>query len=663
MKDRTTGRISQAPFRPPSAWMQSKGYPLNYVFADYESPAANDNCLATVALVRSSPDPQINQAMVGNYGYYPGAYNLTGGNGAVDQTQADAFYRSSGMNAAMPNAYDYSSYISLSDSTSGWGSANWWNSTWNSSYLTPNQQAAIGGSYLSPNQRAALFYGPLELVSLAARSLPVGDELIPYVSDLLPYNGATVAAGQDPTEADYEALIIHYRLRGAAGIYTFPGGTIDYTTYRNDVLTAWTSLDWFFNLPTSVVTSGGTITADAPLNLDTFKSCNGTYVDPNGLNGGIEWSGYQRGNRIVAIVSNLGNGNQATYWTLNTINANLPSLSPVVPMGGHAVLQYLSDPTFDNFESSNARTLYGPNAAYFQQAQGVVAGQGNTSSGALGLTSSALTGTTSSMWYQAGNPGGLLSTDLMVYGGEMYFSGSGTITNGATLASFEPVTIGSYELSHTASAVAAADEGPKLSFVGSSTSTIAVEFRATFSAGDTYLATNLTPGRNKWYAFDILVNPTSGTSGTGEVFYKDLTGTSDWTELVFDDLTTGGTATSVPLLLSEATTTTTFNGWEVSGVGGAQLDDLSMQLYPYLNTMGYTLSDPMQSAGLTEATGLTVAQPLVSAVEGRASTAVVPEPSGWHYWPRRSWPRPALLASGGALSRAVSSSLTQAPAI
>ena len=125
-----------------------------------------------------------------------------------------------------------------------------------------------------------------------------------------------------------------------------------------------------------MVTSGGTITADAPLNLDTFKNCNGTYVDPNGLNGGIEWSAYQRGNRIVAVVSNLGNGNQASYWTLNTINANLPSLSPVVPMGGHAVLQYLSDPTFDNFESPNARTLHGPNAAYFQQAQGVIAGQG-----------------------------------------------------------------------------------------------------------------------------------------------------------------------------------------------------------------------------------------------------------------------------------------------
>ena len=58
------------------AWLQSKDYPLNYAFADYESPAANQNCLAMVALVRSSPDPQINQAMIGNYGNYPGRYNL-----------------------------------------------------------------------------------------------------------------------------------------------------------------------------------------------------------------------------------------------------------------------------------------------------------------------------------------------------------------------------------------------------------------------------------------------------------------------------------------------------------------------------------------------------------------------------------------------------------
>ena len=147
------------------------------------------------------------------------------------------------MNVAMPNAYIYSSYITLADSTSVWGSADWWNPAWDSSYLTPNQQAAIGGSYLCPNQRAAMFYGPLELVSLAARSLPAGDQLIPYVSDFLP-NGGTVLAGQYPTEADYEALVMHFRLRGAAGIYTFNGsygvsstaaGNLDYTTYRNDV--------------------------------------------------------------------------------------------------------------------------------------------------------------------------------------------------------------------------------------------------------------------------------------------------------------------------------------------------------------------------------------------------------------------------------------------
>ena len=98
--------------------MQSEGYPLNYAFADYDTVAANQNCLAMVALVRSSPDPQINQAMIGNYGYYPGRYNLASDR---DQTQSDAFYRSSGLNVAMPDAYIYSSYVTLSDSTLVYG--------------------------------------------------------------------------------------------------------------------------------------------------------------------------------------------------------------------------------------------------------------------------------------------------------------------------------------------------------------------------------------------------------------------------------------------------------------------------------------------------------------------------------------------------------------
>ena len=39
-------------------------------------------------------------------------------------------------------------------------------------------------------------------------------------------------------------------------------------------------------------------------------------------------------------------------------------------MGCHAELQYLTDPTFDNFESANARTLCGPNAALFSAGAG-----------------------------------------------------------------------------------------------------------------------------------------------------------------------------------------------------------------------------------------------------------------------------------------------------
>ena len=166
------------------------------------------------------------------------------------------------------------------------------------------------------------------------------------------------------------------------------------------------------------------------------------------------------------------------------------------------------------------------------------------------------------MWYQAGNPGGLLSTDLMVYGGEMYFSGSGTITNGTTLASFEPVTIGSYELSHTASAVAAADEGPKLSLVGSSS----FDDRGGVP-GHVLLRRHVFghephAGSEQVVRLRHLGKPSNGHR-FGILQGPDRHGQLDG--VGFRRPTTGAMASSVPLLLSGEATTTTFNGWEVSG--------------------------------------------------------------------------------------------------
>lgn len=594
-------------------YFHSAGLHMDYVFSDIEV-ASNAgakvtteelvfaNIKAIVDQVRVYPDAQINTAKNGAYPHYPGKVNMSGNYfGFIDHTRYDTFYDTSGLNVAMPDAYPYAPYISHSDPVI-WGGGsvnnfgNWWDARYviDTNLLTPNQQAAIGKpSYMSPNQRAALFYAPLERVSTAKRNLPAGHELIPWVTDFQPvvepaYN---ITPGQAPTIEDNQASVEHYRLRGADGFYAFWDGgqegtsgvtRVDNTTYRTKVHDAWHSLDWFFSLPTTI----GSITANTTLNLDTNKNIGGTYVDPNGLNGGIEWSAYQRGNRIITLVSNLGNGDQSALWSLPSINSNLPAKSPIVPIRSHDQFQYLSNPTYDKFESiPGIRTLNGPQKSRYTQTASTISGLGNLSTQALATTSKASSSTTQKMWFVAENPGGLLMTDQMLYGGKLYFNGS--INNGVTLASFEPVNITSSELAATNSAVATNHEGPILSMVGSSTSTIKVQFRATGSSGDKYQATNFSPVKNRWYEFSIHVDP---YTNAGSAWYKDLyainvshTTSDSWIELKFDNLATTGvieSLTTLPLLLSTSATTTLFNGWQITGVRNAQFDDLSIQFNP-----------------------------------------------------------------------------------
>src|SRR3984957_5275229 len=352
------------------AWFQSQYYPLDYVFADFEGTSDDwSNLSALVDQVRNSPAGA--HAGIGNYGWFPGAINL----GAdyphfADLRAQSAEYATkasngmAGLNVAMPAGYPLQAYMIHADDAWSWGAGWWTNSLLPASaitLLTYNQQAAIGTAYLSPNERAGMFYGPLEQVSAARRSLPGGQPLIPWVSPFQVTNGLpALQPGQVPTAADNQAFLEHCRLRGADGFAAFGYdgmaayvGTYSdnssftvaaYHAYAADMAATWHSMDWFFALPTEV----GVITADRPLNLYTFKNTGGTYVDPGGRNGGIEWSGYQRGNRILALISNLGNGAQAATGTgagnngnwravFTSLGANLPTQSPVVPAGNHIV--------------------------------------------------------------------------------------------------------------------------------------------------------------------------------------------------------------------------------------------------------------------------------------------------------------------------------------
>ncbi len=546
------------------AWFQSRNYPLDYAFADFEGTSDDwSNISDLVNRVRDSPAGA--KAGIGNYGWFLGAINL----GAdyphfADLRAQSAEYATNasngmaGLNVAMPAGYPLQAYMIHADDAYSWGAGWWANSLLPASaiaLLTYNQQAAIGATYLSPNERAGMFYGPLEQVSAARRSLPGGQQLIPWVSAFQTTNGLpALQPGQVPTAADNEAFLEHCRLRGALGFAAFGydgmpayvGTYSDNTTftvasyhaYAADMAATWHSMDWFFALPSEV----GAITADRPLNLYTFKNTGGSYVDPGGRNGGIEWSGYQRGNRILAVISNLGNGAQAATgagagnngnWrsVFTSLGANLPTQSPVVPAGNHIVVQYLTNPALTDFNAYGANSVLGTAEGWNVSAANFVvkpaAGTGDGSNRVVAITGSAATA-----WFAnatTANPGGIGTTanDTMMYSFKVFtgWSGSGS-------AAFAPV-VGS----GSSVPVTAQHNGPTLWVYAGGTQNYWA-FGSNYASGGPYHATNVIPTANTWYQIEMIVDPSTDLA---TIYILNLSaGNGTWRLLQF------GTSTSTP---------------------------------------------------------------------------------------------------------------------
>lgn len=290
----------------------------NFVFADFENSTTDEaNMTTMVNKVRASTNPLVKNAYVGNYAYVPGATDLTmPWPSQTDQTARSNRYTNSGVNIAMPNCYSYAYFITHASS-----------SVW---------------AQYCPNQRDALFWAPLERLSAAKRNLPTFHMLIPWVNVFQPWNGYYVPPSSLPTKEDAMALIKHYRMRGADGIYklnvTDPGWT--YTTpvehagepavpstswlynynstqYANDIVASWDELNSMFGTPVRTL-----------LNLQTNKT------------GGVEWSGVRSVNTVKVLVSNLS-GTGSKTADLSSVNLNgVPATSPSVADGQHQMFTY-----------------------------------------------------------------------------------------------------------------------------------------------------------------------------------------------------------------------------------------------------------------------------------------------------------------------------------
>ncbi|MCC6424385.1 MAG: hypothetical protein IT447_12985 [Phycisphaerales bacterium] len=273
---------------------------LDMVWADFEDANQDAQMQEVINQVRANPNPNINNAYVGNYNDYPGAVDYSAPwQAQVDRSARNAFYMNSGTNIANPSIYPYEFYENHTNTTE-WG------------------------ANVAPSKRAALFWAPLEKFSVAKRNLPDGHLLIPWTARFIGWGDGYTAPV--PPREDVIAMIQHIRLRGADGYYRLisiidnfdPNPVIDPNEEaqdRMDMLNGWHSLD-------SVFDNGGT---PQILNLSTDKTS------------GLEWSGVQVGNEVAILISNLGNSTQRIM--LPDIEG-LPEYSDYVPSGQHLLHIY-----------------------------------------------------------------------------------------------------------------------------------------------------------------------------------------------------------------------------------------------------------------------------------------------------------------------------------
>ena len=284
---------------------------LDYLFMDLEAVGGGTdrdvirNVEEIVRLVRSHPNPRVSNAYIGNYADWPGERN----EGLIwpnkrDRTNIhgrwnrDAFYRKN-LNVAMPIAYPYEVYSRHSD-------------------------AGVQKGPTTPNDRAAMIWTPVERVSAAARNLPEGHLLIPWVSNYVEYDsGDAVYNAPPPSRADLEALMRHIRFRGAHSFMVWTSNkdqtdhpTIDRMEFRELAMNAWRSLDPAFP-------AGEPVTL---LNLETDKAS------------GVIWSGVVGGGRAWVLVSNLS-GRSASVALPGGLEG-VPERTPAVPAGQHRLFRF-----------------------------------------------------------------------------------------------------------------------------------------------------------------------------------------------------------------------------------------------------------------------------------------------------------------------------------
>ena len=307
-------------------------YNVKYTFADYESVDAVSRVANLVSQIKAStatgPAFTANQSFVSNFAFAPIYSDST----ASAPAAGAAEYFASGVNMTADPLYP---------------GAPWFRNPAN-------------GNSTARNIRSALFTQPIVRLSLTTSSTPTGHAHVAYVDRFNNYQNSALDSDGDPSNGfrfitqdqllsrgDFQAQILHYRLRGATGVHGLQGGVEGYTPeqFQSDINQGWNG-----------VAAVNEVLADPKARLASLD----TRVKSDGVmqsleDAGVVFSGAYSSalGKLVLLLSNLDEQSHTISFPTSLGGKSVLG-DYLVTAGSHEILQFGASGSKWDFVSAQA---------------------------------------------------------------------------------------------------------------------------------------------------------------------------------------------------------------------------------------------------------------------------------------------------------------------